>query len=68
MDGRFGPRPIEKPLLVLGDRLDGELLDPVGEGGPVSEDELGDDVEVDRVLAPVELVAAGDVVSGPPSW
>jgi hypothetical protein len=64
-DGRPGPRPIEEPLLVGGDLFDREPLDPAGEGGPVGEDELGDDVEVDRVLAPVELVAARDVVARP---
>src|SRR4051794_30255454 len=58
-----GPRPIEKSLLVRADFLDREFLDPVEERGPIGEGKLRDDIEVDRVRFPVELVPLNEIVA-----
>ena len=53
---------VEETLLV-GRDADWELQSQLGERRPVGEDKLRDHVEVDRVLVPVELVPAHDVVA-----
>src|SRR3954466_12275814 len=67
-DVRPGSPAVEKGLLVLrDDRLAGrrprELLAPGQIRGPIGEDELGDDVEVDRLVLDVELVTPHEVAA-----